>query len=450
VPERADREDSLRRVRCESERDKETDVTENATRRGWIVALAGFGINLTLGVLYSWSIFSKSLVTDWGWSTGSASLPYAVAVALFATVLTFGGRAQDRYGPRLVATLGGALVGLGLLVSSLASPERSLPLVFGFGVLTGSGIALAFVATFPAAAKWFPPTRRGLVTGLVVSGFGIAAVYIAPLTQYLLGRVGITATFAWLGAAFFVVTIGLAQFVRNPPPGFVPPGSTAVSASEPVPGARRHVVEDRDWHEMIRTRQFPLLWLMYGLTAFAGLMVIGHMAEITLAQTGFNLGFLLVAVLAIGNASGRIVTGIVSDRIGIERTMTVVFSLQTVMMLVAGFTSTALLLAVVAFVIGFNYGADLALFPVVVTEYYGQANQGVNYGLVFTSWGVGGVFGSLTAAAIADATGSYRLAFLLGAGLCAIAALLSLVIKAPEESPASSTTQRPSSFAASR
>jgi OFA family oxalate/formate antiporter-like MFS transporter len=392
-----------------------------------MVAAAGFGINLALGVLYSWSIFSKELVGSWGWSSSEASLPYAVAVACFALVLSFGGRAQDRRGPRLVATIGGVLLGAGLMLSSLAAPTRAFPVILGFGVLGGSGIALGFVSTFPPAAKWAPPGRRGAVTGLVVSGFGIASVYIAPLTQFLLGAIGVAATFLALGAAFLVVTVSLAQLLADPPPGYSPARTGAAVAERTCPTPQR----DYDWHEMVRTRQFVLLWLMYGLTAFAGIMVIGHMAEITAEQTGRNLGFLLVAVLALGNASGRIVAGVASDRFGTVRTMTVVFGLQTAMMLVVGVAGTVVLLAAIGFAIGFNYGADLSLFPCIVSEYFGQANQGVNYGLVFTSWGVGGVFGSMAAGAIVDATGSYAAAFSLAAALCAVATGLTFLTRPP-------------------
>lgn len=402
-----------------------------ALEKGWIVALAGFGINLALGVLYSWSVFAKQLTADWEWSTGQSSLPYAVAVAFFSIVLMFGGRAQDRLGPRLIATVGGILVGTGLLVSALATPSNPVPMVVGFGVLTGSGIALGFVSTFPAAAKWFPPSRRGLVTGLVVGGFGIASVYIAPLTDWLLRLLGIRPTFALLGGAFLLVTVGLAQLIENPPPYFVAPGVTPLDLAE-TPDACPPTARDHDWHEMVRTRQFVLLWLMYGLTAFAGIMIIGHMAKITQAQLGVDLGFLLVAVLAVGNATGRVVAGVASDRIGTVRTMTIVFTAQAIVVAVLGLATTVLALSAAAFLIGFNYGADLSLFPCVITEYFGQANQGVNYGLVFTSWGVGGVFGSMAAGAIVDATGSYAPAFTLAAGMCAIAAVLTLFTHAPK------------------
>jgi MFS transporter, OFA family, oxalate/formate antiporter len=404
--------------------------TRGGRSRGWVVTAAGFGINLALGVLYTWSVFAKALTAEWGWTAAQASFPYSVAVAFFALVTAFAGRLQDRIGPRWVATAGGALMGLGMIVASLAGPGNGTPLILGFGVLTGSGIAMGFVSTFPAAAKWFPETRRGLITGIVVAGFGIASVYIAPLTQALLRAYGISGTFRSLGLAFLVATVLLAQLISNPPEGYDPGPNPRPDVLETTcPPAKR----ERDWHEAIRTRQFWLLWLMYGLTAFAGVMIIGHMAEIEAKQVmGPDLGYLLVAILAIGNASGRIVAGVVSDRIGSVRTMRIVFLLQTIVMLLLGLAHSVLVLAVLGFMVGFDYGSDLSLFPCTVSEYFGPRNQGVNYGLVFTSWGVGGVFGALTAGAIVDATGSFVPAYVLAATLCALAVALTFLTRAPE------------------
>lgn len=404
-----------------------------ARSRGWIVAAAGFGINLTLGVLYSWSVVAKALSAEWGWTAAQASLPYSIAVAMFAAVTAFAGRLQDRIGPRIVATAGGTLMGLGLVVSSFADPRRSLPLLIGFGVMTGAGIGMGFVSTFPAAAKWFPSTRRGLVTGIVVAGFGIASVYIAPLTEALLRLYGIERTLLTLGTAFLVVSVALAQLVTDPPSGHDPgPAPPPDALERSCPPART----EYDWHEAVRTPAFWLLWLMYGFTAFAGVMIIGHMAKIAAAQVaGPDLGFLLVAVLAVGNASGRIVAGVVSDRIGTLRTMRWIFSLQALAVIALGVANSVLVLAALAFFIGFNYGADLSLFPCTIAEYFGPRNQGVNYGLVFTAWGVGGVFGTMTAGLLVDATGSYGTAFALAAALCAIAAVLTWLVSPPLTEP---------------
>lgn len=409
-------------------------MTRSVAARGWVVAAAGLGINLALGVLYSWSVIAKTLSKPiaeggWGWSSGQASLPYAIGVGVFAVSMVFAGRAQDRLGPRLVATIGGALCGIGLIVASFATPESTFPIIGGFGVLTGLGIGLGYAAATPAAVKWFPPQRKGFITGVVVAGFGLASVYIAPLTTWLLATQQVAGTFRVLGITFLVTTVALAQLLRNPPEGFVP---TSTISKVGAAAASVHVNDDYDWRDMVRTKQFALLWLMYACSAFAGLMIIGHMAKIAAAQLpSIDLGFALVAVLAVGNAGGRVVAGIVADRIGGIRTMLVVFVLQAVMMGVLAVSATPLALVPVAAAIGFCYGANLSLFPSTTAGFFGTKNLGVNYGLVFTAWGVGGVFGSLTAGTIVDSTGSYGVAYAIAAVLCVAAGALSFATKPP-------------------
>jgi OFA family oxalate/formate antiporter-like MFS transporter len=415
-------------------------MARSDTTRAWTVAFAGLGINLALGVLYSWSVIAKTLTKPvaeqgWAWSAGQASLPYAVAVGIFAIAMVFAGRAQDRFGPRIVATIGGALCGIGMLVSSLATASNPLPIILGFGVLTGIGIGLGYAAATPAAVKWFSPSRKGLITGIVVAGFGLASVYIAPLTSWLLHTQQVSGTFRILGMAFLVVTVGLAQLLRNPPAGYVPAAPEKAASRLTLAdraGAPSAVPQDYEWSEMVRTRQFVLLWLMYAFAAFAGLMIIGHMAKIAALQlTGIDLGFVLVAVLALGNASGRVVAGVVADRLGGIRTMLIVFVLQAVMMGILAASATPLTLIPIAAVVGFCYGANLSLFPSTTAGYFGTKNLGVNYGLVFTAWGVGGVFGSLTAGSIVDRTGSYGVAYAIAAGLCLAAAALTFGTKPP-------------------
>ena len=406
------------------------------SNKGWYVTLAGTGINLALGVLYSWSVIAKVLSLPvnqggWGWSAQQASLPYSVAVGVFAIMMVFAGRAQDKLGPRIVASLGGALTGIGMIISGFAHADSLWLMIVGFGVLAGSGIGLGYASATPAAVKWFHPSKKGLITGIVVSGFGLASIYIAPTTQALLDSFKVNNTFFILGGFFLVVTVLLSQMLVNPPADYCLPevATTAVKKNAPVQGKREY-----DWHEMLKTPQFYLLWVMYALASFAGLMIIGHMAKIAAAQLpGTELGFLLVAVLAIGNAGGRIIAGYMSDRLGRKTTMLIVFLFQAAMMLILAQANTMLLLVIIATFIGFNYGANLTLFPSATTDWFGTKNFGVNYGLVFTAWGVGGVFGAQVAGRIVDATGSYNQAFLVAAGLLILAAGLTFLAKAPKE-----------------
>ena len=190
-------------------------------KKGWIVVFAGVGLNLALGILYAWSIFSKQFCETvdkggFGWSKTQATLPYTIAIACFAAMMVPAGHLQDRFGPRIVATLGAILTGAGLIVASFGASDSVLPAVIGFGLLAGTGIGLGYASATPAAVKWFPPEKKGLITGLVVAGFGLAPVYIAPLSKHLLATYGISNSFRILGIAFIVTTTFFAQFIRNP------------------------------------------------------------------------------------------------------------------------------------------------------------------------------------------------------------------------------------------
>jgi OFA family oxalate/formate antiporter-like MFS transporter len=392
-------------------------------RKGWIVAMAGMGLNLALGILYAWSVFSKQLVEEvanggFGWTKTQATLPYTIAIACFSLMMVPAGRLQDRLGPRIVASAGGILTGLGLLVASLATPTSALPAILGFGVLAGTGFGLGYSATTPAALKWFPPARKGLITGLVVGGFGLAPVYIAPLSKHLLATYGVNRSFQIFGLAFLVIATSFAQFVRNPQQPIVP---TVKPGHEAKPARA-----DRTWRDMLRRPSFYSLWLQYACAATAGLMIIGHMAKIVAVQSGnsIKLGFVFVALLAIFNASGRIIAGVVSDFVGRVVTIALVCLLQALAMFFFAGISTVAGFIVGAAVVGFCYGSCLSLFPATTSDYWGTKNLGLNYGLLFTAWGVGGVLGPILAGKIADATGSYAGAYHISAGLLVLAFLL--------------------------
>lgn len=405
-------------------------------RRGWIVTLAGLGINLALGSLYTWSVISKAIPTDWGWTEAEKSLPYSVAVLVFSVMMVPAGRLQDQLGPRLAATLGGLLVGLGFVLASLTTSPWGY--VMGFGLLVGSGIGFSYAACTPAAVKWFPPSKTGMIAGIVVSGFGLSAVYAAPLAQGLIHLAGLQAALLYLGIGFLLVVVLLGQLLRVPPAGYIP--VLARSNPHSVSASSASAVSGRDYSplEMLATWQFYVLWLMYAIGAGAGLMVISKLAPLAKAQAGLELGFLLVAALALGNGLGRIITGTLSDLIGRGRTLLLCFLLQLgLMLLLSQATQQTLLghpviMALLSALIGANFGANLALFPAVTKDYYGLKHFGANYGLMFTAYGVGGFGLSLLAGRLYDIYQTYTLSCYLSAGLLLVAALLTLAVCPPK------------------
>ncbi len=402
------------------------------SKKGWAVTFSGMGLNLALGVLYAWSVFGKQL-TDavdkggFGWSKTSAALPYTIAIAFFAGMMVPAGFLQDKFGPRIVATIGALLTGLGLVVTSFASPGNILPALIGFGVMAGTGIGLGYATATPAAVKWFPPERKGLITGIVVSGFGLASVYIAPISKFFLAAYGVKGAFMILGVGFAVITFILSQFINNP-------SASDVSLNQKVSKDNNNYKNDYSWSEMLRTRTFYLLWIEFACGAMAGLMIIGHLARIVSVQSGnvIQIGFVFVALLAIFNAGGRLIAGFVSDYIGRLKTILIVCLTQALVMFFFSEISTISTFILGSAIVGFSYGACLSLFPSTCADYWGTKNLGLNYGILFTAWGVGGVFGPLLAGKIADATGNYDAAYIISASLMIFAAILTFFTKVPK------------------
>lgn len=391
--------------------------------RGWRVTFAGTGINLALGVLYTWSVIKAAIPGDWEWTAAQKSDPYALACFVFAIAMIPAGRLQDKIGPRRVATIGGAMVALGCVLAGLAGSSY-LGFVVGFGIFGGIGIGFGYAAATPAAVKWFPASQTGLIAGLVVAGFGLASVYIAPAAQALLAAYGVSKTMIILGVTFFIIVVGLAQLLRNPPQDYQPFDSKAASRPAGIAASRTPV--DMDWHQMIRTSNFWVFWTMYVFGAAAGLMVIGSAASMASASLG-QAAFMAVVVLSVGNAGGRILAGVVSDRIGRQMTLFIAFLLQSVMVLLPlyfGKNAPVLLFAVL--LIGACYGANLTLFPSATKDHFGLRSFGMNYGVMFTAWGVGGLILPRIAGMVKDITGKEDMAFYIASGLMICGALLAL------------------------
>jgi OFA family oxalate/formate antiporter-like MFS transporter len=276
----------------------------------------------------------------------------------------------------------------------------------------------------------------------VVSGFGLASVYTAPLSKWLIGRYGIQVMMLVLGIAFFVLITGvkplvmlawggLAAMLQPPPKDYVPVKPTSLKES---------IVHDKDNltpGEMLRTPQFYLIWFMYACGAGAGLMVIAKLAAIADKQAGIHLGFMLVAILAIGNGAGRIVAGMLSDKIGRKATLFLCFVVQAFSILLLSFAregnilANVTVLSLLSALIGANYGANLALFPSLTKDFYGLKNFGVNYGLVFTSWGVGGFMLAYLAGKMYDIHQTFAFAYYGACGLLVLAAIAVLTLKPP-------------------
>lgn len=420
------------------------------TNKGWRVVIAGTCINLALGVLYAWSIFKgaiKSSIEQGGpdafqWDLASINDPYAVCCLTFAFAMILAGKCQDKIGPAKTALIGGVLVGTGFTIMGFSNSYAAW--VTGFGILAGAGFGFGYSAATPPALKWFSPSKTGLIAGIVVGGFGLAPVYIAPLASWLIGTFGVQQANFFLAAGFAIVVCGLSFFVINPPTGYCPP-----EPANPGPVAQLNAAKpavNATVSEMLRNYKFYVLWAAFFIGSGAGLMVIGSVAGLAKKSMG-PMAFVAVAIMAVGNASGRVIAGLLSDKIGRRATLFIMLAFQSALMFAAIpviSTNNAALLVLLATFIGFNYGSNLCLFPSFAKDYWGTKNYGLNYGALFTAWGVGGLVMGKVSEMLNAQPGGMSKSFILAGILLAAGAAMTVFLA--ELKPATAENEAPSQW----
>lgn len=395
-------------------------MSQEKIRNRWLIVVGAVMIQLCLGAVYAWSLFNQPLIDKFGWDKADVVLTFSITIATMAVFTIIAGKIQDKIGPRWVATAGGILLGLGLILASKATSISQL--YFFYGIIGGAGIGTAYVCPLATCLKWFPD-KRGLISGIAVAGFGAGALIFKPLILSFIASSGVAATFMYLGAIYLVVVVLGAQFLVVPPAGYVPEGWTP-------PAAAAGGGNDFSTGQMFGTLQFYVLWFMYLFGCTAGLMVIGLAKDI-----GTNLVKLdpataanAVVTVALFNAAGRIIWGTLSDKLGRINSLLVMYILAAgAMFAMSSITMTNSSFLLLCSLIGFCFGGFLALFPSVTADYYGTTNVGTNYGIIFMAYGSAAILGPKIATSV-----PFTQAFMIAAVLCAIGAGLTfLVRKAP-------------------
>ncbi len=410
-----------------------TDSKENLFDRR-LVVLGAVIVQLCIGSLYAWSAFKAALkeATTYNLSDWDATLPFSIGLFSFSIFMIVAGRVQDKYGPMKVSMTGGILLAVGYILAGMVDilgltettfPSSTLWLVLTYGVIAGGGSGVVYVCPIAALVKWFPDIK-GTITGVAVAGFGAGAILFFYVEEFLIdiGNGNIGLAFFILGLVYLIGIIGGSYYLRNPPEGWLPEGFTP-----PPKPAVTGDKQDYEWIEMLKTPQFYLLWFMFVIAASAGLMTISNISPFTkqfefLIPLGLSAPWLVMTMYSIFNAGGRIAWGMVSERIGRIMTMIVMFSILGVTMILFGGFSDLLLIILGAATIGFCFGGNFALFPSTTADYFGSKNIGLNYALVFTAYGIAGIFGPLLAAGLEREFGGYGPAFTL-LGLLAFVAV---------------------------
>ncbi len=389
----------------------------------YVVLTAALILSLALGIIYAWSIIKEAIETSvkmnsntgFNWDISALNDPYSIAVLVFSLTMIFAGKMQDKLGPRITIYIGGILISSGLFI--MAFSTSYVLWIIGFGIFAGSGIGFCYSAITPVIIKWFSPEKTGLVTGVVVAGFGLSSVYLAPLFTYLFEHYGFGNAILYYGIGFSIILFSAAFFLKNPENTLLEEKKN-ISAEE----------NNYSLKDILKHFDFYRLWIIYFIGAGAGLMVISFITEMVKKGLG-KQAFWGVIIIALGNAAGRVISGIMSDKIGKMKTLIMFIFLQTLLMFTAAFVINVenvnvFLLLLIATFIGFSYGSNLTIFPTITKEKWGMKNFGANYGILFSAWGIGGFILSRISQMLKAQTGSLHWSFILAGSLLIVALIL--------------------------
>jgi len=402
-------------------------VCERVGQRRWLVLVGGFLISSMGGMSYAWGSFTVPLIQDWGWTAANVNLPFTVMIIVFAITMIPAGWLQDRIGPRKVATAGAVLFLVGYSLAGLLRYINSPAwLVLTYGLIVGTACGLSYACIAPTARKWYAD-RPGFAVSCGVMGFGLAAVIFAPLKKTMIAAWGVDGTLFTLGLFVAAGAFVGARLLRNPPPDWLSSARTSTLSdlyAEPA------IPVDVSPGKFVRTPVFYMLWVALAAVIGGGLTAIGLLTaygelELHLAPA---VATLAISSYSLVNGLGRPFVGWFADRIGTIRVMIIVYTVQAVVFLTLPLVATGLIqLIICSLLLGAGYAVTFALFPVIVAAGFGTKYLGMNYGLVFSAFGLGAITG-LMGSWLLDSTGSFTPAFLLAGGTTVIGLILLIIL----------------------
>jgi len=427
-------------------------MSDDRVMNRWLVVVGALLIQLALGAIYAWSVFTPLLKeAPYSFTATQTQVIFSAGLAAFAVVMVLAGRWMARVGPRTVALAGGVVLGAGYMLAGVLGGNFAAQFIF-IGLLGGAGIGLAYVTPIAVGMRWFPD-KKGFITGLAVAGFGFGAMGWVKLAGawgkllenfILFGLPTVQSVFFLYGIIFMVMVCIGAVWMVYPPDGWQPAGWTP-----PDPNQSGHEAPAADFEsgEMLGTKQYYMILITFIFSAMAGLMTIGIIKLFgidALKSSGYDAvkasaiaGTAMAVFFSLANGIGRIAWGTISDFLGWRRSVVIMCALQgLIMLLFFWMGSSVILLYVGSAIIGFNFGGNFALFPVATADTFGTKNVGKNYGWVFLAYGVGGIVGPIMAGIFRDAgvskgVNAWMPAFIISGIVCLVAAVVSFLVKRP-------------------
>ena len=378
----------------------------------WFIAIMGTILQVVLGTVYAWSFFQKPIIAGYGWTNVQTMWIFSMSILFLGLAAAVGGVILPKYGPRKLASIGALLYSAGYLISAYAMFISSLPLFYiGFGLVGGIGLGLGYVTPVATVSKWFPD-KKGLVTGMVVMGFGLGALVMSKIIAPIFVKItdgNMVQVFLYISFVLMAIGVSAGLCMKNPPIGFVPKGY-----SPPVKSAANQGLEDRlTAKESLLSTKFLGMWLVFFLNISAGIMFISLQSPMiqdlliiknpTMSTEALAVaGATLIAISSLFNGVGRFLWGGLSDKIGRIQVFRLILGSQILVFILMIFTSSPWLFGALVCYVLLCYGGGFGAMPSYVLDVFHAKLMPVIYGVILTAWSFGGIVGPQVAAFIRD------------------------------------------------
>ena len=401
---------------------------ETTTKNRWLIAASAVFIHISIGAAYAYSVYTQPLVETKGWSMASVTTAFTIMMVLGGGSAALFGKFVERSGPRKSAILAAVLFGLGQAGSGFAISMDSLTgFLLSYGLLSGLGLGIGYIAPVSTLVKWFPD-KRGLATGMAVLGFGTGALITAPVAASLIESIGISYTFYILGISYFVLMMLGASYIAPPPKNWMPAGMKAA-----VKAGTRKIKKDLSQAtsgEAVRTKHFWMLWTMMLINTSAGIMMISVASPMAQNIVGLSAGAAatMVGIMGVFNGGGRLGWAAASDYISRPKVFIIFFIIQLAAFITLPIITSAFIFQIFIFLVVSCYGGGFSNLPAFIGDLFGTKELGAIHGYLLTTWSLGGLIGPTLVSQIYTRTGSYIPVFYVFTGLILIALIISILL----------------------
>jgi len=404
--------------------------------------IAAILIQLTLGIAYIWSVFQTGIANSiFDGNNAAAGLTFSLLLAMLTLGSVFGGKLAVRFNTRIVVFVGGIILSIGFFLASFVTAGNGWMLWLTYGCMGGIGMGFTYSTTIACAQKWFPH-KKGLISGIIVSALGFGGVVFTPVVEKLIfdfggEGAGEPGALMVLSAVFLLVCTTGSVFLKNPPEGYGTKGMVLLAPS--IPAAKNSSAPptlaespNLTTAEMVKTPQFYLVLFTFMLACMGGLMMIGFAKPIAFAKGLTETATIGVIAVSISNSLGRLVWGMISDKLGRINTVLVLLSGTAVLSLFVNMVTGYWVFILIA-LIGFFYGGIIGTFPSLTADLFGAKYMAANYGFVLLGFGAGAIISSQIAGhykniAVLDINLMYP-AFIIASCCAAFGIVLMVILK---------------------